>query len=210
MKTRRIIFCSLGLILLISSCCDNKELGRINFQQTDLEVNHYKGNETLRFTDNNGNIITFNGNWRKTNTIRTDGCADCCQDYYTVQSSDNTVFSSEYLNSMISVNIANNFDEFTLKTNPSINFSWSDHPNQEKIENISYIAFPVNNFEDSARSWNLYFENLNLRNKTFHNVIASVVSVNFSERVYPDSLFYSISEGFVGIKFSDGNLLVKQ
>lgn len=200
----------ISLITIFSGCCDNKELGRINFKQSELEVNPYKGNETLNFIDNKNNVITFAGHSRRINTNRMDGCAECCQDYYTVQSSDNTLFSSEYLNSQISVNLVNNFDEFSLKTNPSISFSWSDHPNQEKIENIIFLALPIHNVVDSASTLNLYHDTLRLRNKTFHKIIASPVSINFSDRLHPDTIFYSVTEGFVGIKFSDGNLLVKE
>jgi len=210
MKYFRITFWSICLALLISSCCDNKELGRINFQQSELEVNPYKGDETLNFADNNGTILTFKGNRRNTNTTRTDGCADCCQDYYTVQSSDNTTFSSDFLNSQLSVNLVLNFDEFTHKTNPNLSFSWSDHPNQSSIANISFTGFPIHNMQDTAANRNLYREVLTLRDKTFHQVYTAVGNNYSNDRLHPDSLYYTITEGIVGIKFSDNNTLVKQ
>jgi hypothetical protein len=210
MKFIRILLSLLYLLLCFASCCDKKELGRINFQQSDLSVNPYIGNETLSFADNNGNIIIFNGNWRKTNTTRTDGCADCCQDYYTIQSSDNTTFSSVFLNSQLSVDLLINYNEFNHKTNPSLTFSWSDHPNQSSIENISFSNFPIINIQDTAERWNLYHDVLILRDKTFHQVYTAVVSNYSNDRLHPDSLYSTIAEGIVGIKLSDNNTLVKQ
>ena len=198
------------LVFLLASCCDSRELGQINLQKSDLEMNPYQGNENLTFSDNSGNIITYHGNGRSMSTQHSDGCADCCVDYFLIQSSDNMTFSSDYLNSQIAVNIVNNWDRMTNKTNPTLCFSWSDHPGVGSIQNITYNSFPILNLADSARSWNLYFDTLVLRNTTFHNIIASVVEYDFNYRLHPDSIFYSVSEGIVGIRFSDGNLLVKR
>lgn len=200
------------LIIFIStlfcSCCDKKELGRVNFQQSDLHVNPYIGNETLSFTDNNNTIIDYKANYRKITTLQSNGCADCCQDYYTVQSSDNTDFSSGFMNSMIAVNLALNYDDITHSTNPKLSFSWSDVPLELSILNIGFTSFPINALKDSAVKWNLYNENMILRDKSFNKVYIAIGDYN-GDRLHPDSLFYTISEGIVGIKFSDGNLLVK-
>ncbi len=198
------------LLILLWGCCDNKELGHINFPQADRNANPYIGNESLYFVDNNNNTIIYKGSGRSLNTIRIDGCPDCCQDFYVVEFSDNTTFRSDFMDSYLHISLILNLDSLINKPPTNLTFSWSDQPLQGKIQNIIFNEFPINNMEDSARSWNLYHDTLTLRDKTFYNIFTSVVSINFSDRMHPDSIFYSISEGFVGIKFSDGNLFVKQ
>jgi hypothetical protein len=209
MKNLNYAFLFLPLLFLISSCCDNKELGQVNFKQTELDINPYKGNEILSFNDNIGKIITYKGNSRVISTYRSDGCADCCQDYYTIQGSDNTLFSSDYLNSQLSVNLVMNIVDSTLNTNPDITFSWSDSPSQLSILNMSFTRFPIKALKDSAVSWNLYNESLKLREKTFNKVYTAIGEYD-GDRLHPDSLYFTTSGGIIGIKFSDGNLFVIQ
>jgi hypothetical protein len=205
------ILLSFILITHLSSCvCKNKVIDEIEFTSNDLRVNPYQGNEVLKFIDDNNNTITYTGQFRNISTEKYDGCIECCEDYYNVERVENTYFTSDYMESNLQVNIVMNFDIYTKERRPSIFFAWDYYEIKPYATATTFIQLPIDSMKQKAIEYGIYRDSITLRDKIFYGIYASPGQTTYSERLHGDTLYYSINEGIIGLKFSDGNLWIKK
>lgn len=198
------------LAFLVASCCKSDLIDTIRFSESDLLVNPYTGNETLRFIDDSSNIVTYDNGNRKIRLEEFPECDGGCCDYYLVESFDNTYFESAYLQSNLQIIISNTFDRFNgIQGIPNIFLAWVYYDNYPNPTYTNYPGLPVNKMEETAVDKDIFKDSLMLRDITYHKVFTFPGTCSDTGRLYPDTLFYTETDGVVGLKFSDGNLWTK-
>lgn len=199
------------LTIHLSSCgCKRELIDEIKFTSNDLKVNPYQGNEVLKFSDDNNNTITYTGQYRNITTKKLDDCIECCEDYYNIDWVENTFFTSDYMESNLQVNIVMNFDIYTKERRPSIFFAWHYYEIKPYVTGTTFIELPIESMEETAIEFGIYRDSIKLRDRIFYDIYAAPGQTTYSERLHGDTLYYSISEGIIGLKFSDGNLWIKK
>lgn len=206
MKTLKIVF----LTIIISACCNNNLIDTIYFNPSDLEVNPYTGNETLKFIDNNNEIITYNNGYRRTKQEEIDECKGGCCDYYLVETSNNTFFESAYKQSNLQVIIRNSFDQYTVtSTAPRMHFNWDYYEIKPYGTSTTFGSLPVDSMQYFGIEEGIFKDSLILRNSKYYNIYTLPGRCTYEDRLYGDTLYYTVSEGIVGLRFTDGNLWTK-
>lgn len=193
--------------ILLGSCCKQDLIDTIRFSESDLIVNPYTGNETIQFIDDSSNMITYNNGDRSIFMEERPECDGGCCDFYMVESSDNTYFESAYLLSNLQITITNQFNRFNgIQNPPIISFAWvyyEDHPNPTYT---NYASLPVDRMEEVAVSQQIFKDSLMLQDITYYQVFTLPGICSSPERLYADTLFYTKTDGVIGLKFTDGNL----
>lgn len=193
--------------LTITSCCKNKQIGTIQFSESDLSVNPYTGGETLQFRDDSSNLITYGNGNRSIFMEEFPECDGGCCDYYLVESSDNTYFESAFLLSNLQITITNQFDRFNgIQNSPIISFAWAYYENYENPTYTNFAVLPVDNMEEVATAQHIFKDSLLLRDVTYYQVFTLPGVSSSPERFHADTMFYTKAMGVIGIKFNDGNL----
>lgn len=194
------------LFLLLSSCCGSL-IAVIPLTEDELAVDPYSGHETLTFIDNNGYPIIYDNGNRKINTQVIEECdGGFCCDYYKIEHSY-TYFESWYKQSDLQVIISNHFDMSTgRKETPEIHFTWNYY--EDLFTATSFMRLPVNAMEEKAIENGVFLDSLKLRQKTFYNVFTLPGHCYNPERLHADTLYYTKSQGIIGLKLSNGNLWV--
>ena len=193
--------------LILTSCCKTKQIGTIQFSESDLSVNPYVGDETLQFIDDSSNMVTYNNGSRSIFMQEFPECDGGCCDYYLVESSDNTYFESAYLLSNLQITITNQFDRFNgIQNPPIISFAWVYYENYENPTYTNYATLPVDGMEEVAIDQQIFKDSLMLRDNTYYEVFTLPGMCSSPERLYADTLYYTKIEGIIGLKFTDGNL----
>lgn len=204
------------LTTVISSCikprkCDSELINTVNLTEDELSVNPYNGNEQLSFCDDNGNIIIYKNGHRSLNTQEIDECDEGCCDYYLVESSDNTFFESNYKESNLQVIISNNFNNYTgVKKTPYIHFAWDYYEIQPYVTGTSFGGLSVDSMKEKGIELGIFRDSIILRGIKFYNIFEFDSYCPYSDRLHGDKLYYSETDGVIGLKFSDGNLWIKQ
>lgn len=197
----------LAFILFLSSCCKSELIQTIRFSEEDLGVNPYSGNEELRFIDNNNNVIVYKNGYRTINQGEINECDGGCCDYYLVEISDNTLFESVYKKSNIQVIISNVFDKHTgIREMPIIHFAWHYYEIEPYVTGTSFGGLPVDSMQEKAIEYGIYRDSIMVRNKIYYEIYEFPGESPYPDRLHGDILYYSIKEGVIGLKFSDGNL----
>lgn len=198
-------------VLILSSCCKSSLIETIKFSESDLSVNPYSGSEELRFIDDSSNIIIYNNGSRKINEKEVNECNGGCCDYYLVEMHDNTYFNSSYKESDLQVTILNMFDVSTgNQGSPVIHFSWNYYEIKPYVTGTSFGGLSVDSMQKEPEEIGIYKDSLMLRNIKYYKIYTLPGNCAYPERLHGDTLYYSITQGIIGIKFSDGNLMVKQ
>ncbi len=193
--------------LLLASCCKQDLIDTIRFSESDLLVNPYTGNETLKFVDDSSNIVTYDNGSRSIFMEEFPECDGGCCDYYLVESSDNTYFESAYLLSNLQITITNQFDRFNgIQNPPIISFAWVYYENHPNPTYTNYASLPVDRMEEVAISQQIFKDSLMLHDITYYQVFTLPGICSSPERLYADTLFYTKTDGVIGLKFTDGNL----
>ncbi len=197
------------LILVLSSCCKPKLIDTIRFTEDELSVNPYNGSEKLVFVDNNGITITYDNGWRRINTMEIDECDGGCCDYYLVECYDNTLFESTYMKSNLHVIISNSFDKYLgIKGTPFIHFAWDYYEILPYVTVTSFGSLPVDSMKEKGIEYGIFKDSLILRQKMFYEVFTFPGNCPYSDRLHGDTLYFTKTQGIIGLKFSDGNLWV--
>ena len=195
------------LILIISSCCKSNLIDTIRFSDSDLIVNPYTGNEILKFIDDTGSIITYNNGYRKTSEEEIEECDGGCCDHYLIERFNKTFFESSFMQSNLQIIISNSFDKYTSNTDvPTIHFVWDYYEIKPYVTGTRFGSLPVDSMQQVANAEGVFKDSLILRNQKYYNIYTLPGRCSYEERLYGDTLFYSESEGIIGIKFTDGNL----
>ncbi|MBI9034517.1 MAG: hypothetical protein JEZ03_08620 [Bacteroidales bacterium] len=201
------------LVLILSSCCRSELNDTIRFNQSDLLIIPYTGDETLTFVDDSNNIISYDNGSREIKSRQFDEHkGGFCSDYFMVELFDITNFKSDYKDSDLSVKIQNDFDvDNPSQTSATLKITW----NYDGIgTNSTQTYFPsdltLNTFKEEAIEEGKYQEFITLRSTNFKDIFIFPGNSPHPERLHGDTLYYSIEEGIVGIRFSDGNLWVIQ
>ncbi len=198
-------------IFIISSCCKSSLIDTIKFTESDLSVNPYSGSEELKFIDDSNNIIIYNNGSRKINEQEVNECNGGCCDYYLVEMGDNTSFKSSYMESDLNVNILNNFNGHTgTQGIPTIYFSWNYYEITPYVTGTSFGGLPVDSMQQYAEVAGIYKDSLMLRNIRYYKIYTLPGNCPYPDRLHGDTLYYSSTQGIIGLKFSDGNLWVIQ
>ncbi len=199
------------LAIIVSSCCKSRLVDVISFKESDLKVNPYTGNETLKFVDDSSNIIVYDNGYRRINQEKVSECYEGCCDYYLVDISDNTYFSGDFLESNLQVVIRSAFDRNTGENeSPDIHFVWDYYEVKPNVTSTTFgWLLPVDSMRQVAVDSGWFHNSLILRGKPYSEVYAIPGYCPYPERLHGDSLYYSEIEGILGIKFSDGNLWTK-
>jgi len=198
------------LLLALTSCCRSKLIATIKFTGDELAVNPYTGSEKLVFVDNNGNTVTYDNGHRKTNLQEMNECKEGCCDYYMVESSDNTYYESPYLKSNLQVVISNNFDMDSGEREPQIHFSWDYYEIEPYVTGTYFGFFAIDSLKEKSIENGLFMDSLKLRDHMFYEVFTFPGNCPYPDRLHGDTLFFTRSQGIIGLKFSDGNLWVIQ
>jgi hypothetical protein len=207
-NSRALVAC---MLMLVFGCgCEREMIDEIKFTSSELSVNPYRGNESLTFKDDNGNSIIYTGQFRTIDTRKIDGCIECCEDYYNVESVENTYFTSDYMESNLQVIITMNFDLETNERKPFVFFVWDYYEIKPYATGTSFMGLPIESMKTSAMEDGIYRDSITLRNRTYYEVYASPGQPSHPERLHGDTLYYSVSEGIIGMRFSDGNLWTKE
>jgi len=195
------------LIFILSSCCKSSLIDTIRFSESDLQVNPYTGNETLEFIDDNNNIITYNNGYRRINQEEVEECDGGCCDYYLVERFDNTFFESTYMESNLQVIINNPFDKYRgTSATPSMYFAWDYYEIKPYVTSTNFGSLPVDSMKQAAIEEEIFKDSLILRDNKYYNIYTLPGRCTYEDRLYGDTLFFSESEGIIGIRFTDGNL----
>lgn len=198
-------------VLTLSSCCKSRLIDTIKFTESDLSVNPYSGSEELRFIDDSNKIIVYNNGSRKVNVLEVNECSGGCCDYYLVEMGNNTSFKSSYKESDLNVNILNNFNGHTgTQGIPTINFSWNYYEIKPNVTGTSFGGLPVDSMQQYAEVAGIYKDSLMLRNIRYYKIYTLPGNCPYPDRLHGDTLYFSTTQGIIGLKFSDGNLWVKQ
>jgi hypothetical protein len=210
MKKRHLIIYL--LLIFLYGCCKSHYKGQITFSTIERAVNPYSGNEVLKFIDNNNDTIKYYGQGRELSTEkRSDGgCADCCVDEYDVET-DNTYFTSSFHSSGFGIHLyyAGQIPPATDK-NPIIFFVWTKNAGQTNSLETNFYDFHVDYMKTDAIQQGYFRDSVTIRTKEFHDVYVAPGLCNTSDSLHVDTLFYTETLGLVGLKLSDGNLLVKE
>ncbi len=201
----------------MSSCCRSKLIDTIKFTPDELSVNPYTGNEELVFVDNNGNTVTYGNGHRKINTMEIDKCKGGCCDYYMVESSNITIFESEYLKSNLQIGISHDFDQYSgVRGTPTIHFRWDYYEIEPYVTGTSFgsgdllqSGLPVDSMKEKGIEYGIFRDSLILRQRKFYEVFTLPGICPYPDRLKGDTLFFTKSQGIIGLKFSDGNLWVR-
>jgi hypothetical protein len=206
----------LGILLLelftYTGCkdCERSEIAYIPLPEESLSVNPHKLNDKLVFVDNAGDSIIYICTKKEKSTRDVDGCIECCEDFYRIEEVENTVFESETLDSDLQISISLDFDIITKKTNPSVGWAWSYYENQPNVNGANFIFLPIDSMKQVAKLSNSFSDTLVLRGKTLFNVFI-LKAQNIKTNEYPvKELYYTIKEGFIGMKFINDNLWLAQ
>ncbi len=203
---------SVLIVFILSSCCSTELIDTIRFNQSDLLINPYTGNETLTFVDDSNNTIIYGNGNREIKSRQIDECKGGCCDYYMVEMFDNTYFESEYKDSYLNVKIHNEFDlDKPSKTRATLSFTWNyDGIGTNSTTTYFPTGYYVDTFKEEAIEEGLFQESIILRSTTFNDIYTLPGNCPQPDRLHGDTLYYSIEQGIVGIRFSDGNLWVVQ
>ncbi len=196
------------LTIIVSSCCKSSLIDIISFSESDLKVNPYTGNEILKFVDDSSNIIIYENGYRRINQQEEKECSGGCCDYYLVDMSDNTYFKSTYLESNLQVVILNSFDRYSGNSeSPTIHFVWDYYEIKPNVTSTSFGGMlRVDSMRQIATDSGWFHNSFILRGKQYDDVYAIPGYCPYPGRLKGDSLYFSETEGIIGIKFSDGNL----
>ena len=198
------------LIFIISACCKSSLIDTITFSPSDLKVNPYTGNETLKFIDNNNEIITYNNGYRRISQEEIEECDGGCCDYYLVEKFDQTYFESSYMESNFQVIISNPFDKYTGNTDvPTIRFVWDYYEIKPYVTGTRFGSLPVDSMQQAGMDEGIFKDSLILRDQKYYSIYVFPGRCSYEDRLYGDTLFYSESEGIIGMRFTDGNLWTK-
>ncbi len=196
------------LAIVVSSCCKSSLIDIISFSESDLKVNPYIGNEILKFIDDSSNVIVYENGYRRINQQEERECNGGCCDYYLVDRSDNTYYESTYLESNLQVVILNSFDRYSGNAeSPTIHFVWDYYEIKPNSTSTSFGGMlSVDSMRQIAIDSSWFLNSIVLRGKEYFDIYAIPGHCSYPDRLHGDSLYYSETEGIVGIKFSDGNL----
>lgn len=206
----KLVLFSLISIIVFSSCCKSEFRGEQKFSIEEKSVNPYSGFEDVRFVDDTGKVIFFTYG-RRTVLLKefpeNEGIS--CSDYFIVEEEDRTTYRCLNPSSILTISIHNNTNPFTNDRNPAIlTISYENttyNPSfYQTYGNISVDTL-LNGFESG-----IFKKNLHLRDKDFENVFVLPGRLYYQNTEDRDTLFYSIREGLLGIKFIDGDLWIKQ
>ncbi len=199
------------LLLFISSCCDSDLINTISFTQDELAVNPYNGSEVLIFKDDSGKTITYSNGYRRSTTEKVSECDGGCCDYYNLVRNNIALFESTYMESNLQVIIVNDFDKYTgTKGSPLISFAWCYYENTPLGVVTSFGGLPVDSVKEKALAKGWYRDTIYLRNRLFYDVISLPGNCSKPDKLHGDTIYFSETEGIVGLRFSDGNLWVIQ
>ncbi len=195
------------LVFALASCCKSKQKDIIRLSQSDLSVNLYTGNEILEFIDDSSQIITYNSGVRSSTMEELGECYGGCCDYYLVETSNNTHFESEYLQSNLEITITNQFYRYTGKQFvPILSFTWAYKEVYENTTYSNYAILPVDSIEVVATNQEIFKDSLIIRNTMYYQVFTLPGICSGEDRLFADTLFYTKTDGIIGLKFTDGNL----
>jgi len=173
-------------------------------------VNPYTGNETLKFVDDSSNIITYNNGYRRTSEEEVEECKGGCCDHYRVERFNQTVYESSYKQSNLQLIISNSFDIYTgNKGVPAMHFNWDYYEIKPYVTGTTFGSLPVDSMQQAAITEGVFKDSLILRDQKYYNIYTLPGRCSYEDRLFGDTLFYSESEGIIGIKFTDGNLWTK-
>lgn len=197
-------------VLLLTSCCKSDLIETVRFSASELQVNPYSGNETLKFIDNDNVIVTYGNGNREISQQEIQECDGGCCDYYLVEMHDQTVYHSNYLTSDLQIIISNPFDKHTgEKGIPQIHFAWVYYASDPYLNMTSFSGLPVDLMEESVIELGMYADSLIIRDVVYTDIYIFPGMTTYPEKLHADTLYYSASEGIVGLHFSDGNLWTK-
>ena len=196
------------VITSFSSCCKSDLKGTFNFSESDGLVIPYTGTDTLKYIDDTNSIITYNNCSRIIIQEALEECYGGCCDYYDGEHFDLTYFESTYMTSNLQASITNNFDIDLGKPDgpPTISFRWDYYEIEPYVTSTYFDELPVTTMKETAIERGMFRDSITLHNTRFYNIYTFKGETIYTDRLYADSLFYSKSEGVVGIKFSNGNL----
>lgn len=197
------------VILTTSSCCNRDLLAYIEFPLENLDFIPYDGSEELKFIDNNEEEIIYSGGGRETDIDNIDDCKGGCCDYYIVETLNRTSFYSDFMESNFQLIIYNGYNLNTGKYESFwTRFSWLHYDVEPYVTATSYKSLPIDSTKAYGINEGIYADSISLRGHVFNEIYILQAYPSYPERLYPDTLYYSISEGIVGLSFSDGNLWV--
>jgi len=201
---------ALLLIILMSACCKSNLIDTIRFAESDLIVNPYSGNETLKFLDDSNNVINYNNGYRATTEEEVKDCKGGCCDHYLVEQFNRTIYESSYMKSNLQIIISNSFDLYSGKKGiPNIHFNWDYYEIKPYVSGTTFGSLPVGSMQQTGIEQGIYRDSLVLRDQKYYNIYTLPGRCTYEDRLYGDTLFYSETDGIIGLKFTDGNLWTK-
>jgi len=202
------IFVLFIVVMLLSSCCKSNLIESYNFSDSDGLIVPYTGLESIKFIDDSNNTVSYGNGYRKIIQEEMDQCDGGCCDYYLVERYDLTYFESNFMESNLQVSITNNFNVNMGApiSPPTISFRWDYYEIGPYVTSTWFNSLPVVNMNKVAIDRGMFLDSLTLYNTMYYKIYTFKGETAYPERLYVDSLFYSESEGVVGMKFSNGNL----
>jgi len=74
---------------------------------------------------------------------------------------------------------------------------------------ITFGSLLVDSMQQAGIEQGIFKDSLLLRDQKYYNIYVFPGRCSYEDRLFGDTLFYSESEGIVGLKFTDGNLWTK-
>ena len=202
-------FFSILLFLVLYSCCREKCIETISFSESELAVNPYNGNETITFIDSTGNTMIFGDGYRRTSQNKISQCDGGCCDYYYLESPNLTVFTSSFDNSSLQICIYRSFNQYTgTRGDAEISIKWINETSHDASSR--FYVLPINTMKSDAISQSFFYDSLSLLNRTYYNVYALPGNTIDTNSLHGKTLYYTTSEGIVGMKLSNGTTIRKQ
>jgi hypothetical protein len=213
---KRIIFAVIVLCfcLLIFEQCkkEGKYLGDFSFTPQDLKIIPYNGGEVIIMLDSLGDSLKYSlaPRWSGYYDVRNDSIQSkksIYEDYYKVQQARATAtggfeinlsFSSPFVTPLKKYFTINTFNTYNMDSTLSginpLSGKWG-------FEAGKIFALPGNNSSPIS-----FYDTLTILNKTFYSVygLSKILTADDSLNDAISTVFYSIQQGFVGAKTSQG------
>ena len=198
-------------IFLAYGC--KKELGVYPLNEMKDE-NPYKGSETLKYLDNNGDTIIFHGNGRYTQEFHSEVDYGRNGEYF-VNELDRCSFTEDENNYELFIQLASrtrfiaNSRRKTM-TGYYMDLEFIDQSEPTNTDCASYVTgvpLPIIDLKDS----DFFYDSLLVNGIYYYDVVLFsdnsilLYDGDCSERFRADSIFYCISDGIIKLTFTNNN-----
>jgi hypothetical protein len=213
---KRIIFAAIIIcfcLLLFEQCKkEGKDLGTVSFTAKDLKIIPYNGGESIIMLDSLGDSLAYslNPRWSGFYDVRNDSVQSkhsIYEDFYNVEMARATAiggfeitlsFSSPFVSPIVKYFTINTINTYNMAPALSGIYSLSG---KWGFDAGKLYALPGSNSSHIA-----FYDTLTIINKTFFSVYGLSKTLTADDSIYDaiSTVFYSVQQGFVGVKTTYG------